>query len=61
MPLFGYHRLAVTFLSEPGWDQVKVRGNKPPPDFEFTEYRVVMRGRRRDARIDLFRGELDNV
>ena len=60
MPLFRYHRLAVTFLSEPGWDQVKVRGNKPPADFEFTDYRVVMR-RRRDARIDLFREELDNV
>jgi len=34
MPLFRYHRLAVTFLSEPGWDQVKVRGNKQPADFE---------------------------
>jgi hypothetical protein len=38
-----------------------VRSNKPLPDFEVTEYPVVMRGRRRYARIDFFRGELDNV
>ena len=43
------------------WDQVEVHGNKPLPDFEVTDYQVVMRARRRHACIDFFRGELDNV
>ena len=32
------------------WDQVEVNSNKPMPDFEVTDYQVVMRGRRRRAR-----------
>lgn len=32
------------------WDQVEVSSNKPLPHFEVTDYQVVMRGRRRDAR-----------
>ncbi|MGH9630032.1 MAG: Fur family transcriptional regulator [Bryobacteraceae bacterium] len=31
------------------WDQVEVSSNKPLPDFEVTDYQVVMRGRRRHA------------
>ena len=43
------------------WDQIEVSSTKPLPDFEVTDYQVVMRGRRRHARIDFFHGELDNV
>ena len=31
------------------WDQVEVSNDKPLPDFEVTEYQVVMRGRRRHS------------
>jgi Fur family iron response transcriptional regulator len=31
------------------WDQVEVRNDKPLPDFEVTEYQVVLRGRRRHS------------
>jgi Fur family iron response transcriptional regulator len=44
------------------WDQVEVSSNRPLPGFEVTDYQVVMRGRRRNARKLIFsRGELDNV
>ena len=32
------------------WDQIEVSRNRPLPDFEVTDYQVVMRGRRRNAR-----------
>jgi Fe2+/Zn2+ uptake regulation proteins len=32
------------------WDQVEVNSEKPLPDFDVTDYQVVMRGRCRHAR-----------
>lgn len=32
------------------WEQVEVSHEKPIPNFEVTDYQVVMRGRRRQAR-----------
>jgi Fe2+ or Zn2+ uptake regulation protein len=31
------------------WEQVEVSSQRPVPEFEVTDYQVVMRGRRRNA------------